>query len=137
VLCWWIVYLLLDLNQQHLGLWYQSLKVLDGVGFNATNDKLILDTDITLRGDITATNKVIGTVAGLASKATPTAISERVNSALLVDCISAAGSKSTAFGALVSIVKNTELFASAPSTLVSDFYPNSQQRNYRHNLSSK
>jgi hypothetical protein len=35
------------------------------VGFNATNDKLILDTDITLRGDITATNKVIGTVAGL------------------------------------------------------------------------
>jgi hypothetical protein len=35
-----------------------------------------------------------------------------------VDCISAAGSKSTAFGALVSIVKNTELFASAPSTLV-------------------
>jgi hypothetical protein len=39
--------------------------VLDGVGFNATNDKLILDTDITLRGDITATNKVIGTVAGL------------------------------------------------------------------------
>jgi hypothetical protein len=26
---------------------------------------LILDTDITLRGDITATNKVIGTVAGL------------------------------------------------------------------------
>jgi hypothetical protein len=33
------------------------------VGFNATNDKLILDTDITLRGDITATNKVIGTVA--------------------------------------------------------------------------
>jgi hypothetical protein len=29
------------------------------------NDKLILDTDIALRGDITATNKVIGTVAGL------------------------------------------------------------------------
>jgi hypothetical protein len=39
--------------------------VLGGVGFNATNDKLILDTDITLRSDITATNKVIGTVAGL------------------------------------------------------------------------
>jgi hypothetical protein len=38
--------------------------VLGGVGFNATNDKLILDTDITLRGDITATNKAIGTVAG-------------------------------------------------------------------------
>jgi hypothetical protein len=35
------------------------------VGFNATNDKLILDTDITLRGDITATNKAIGTIAGL------------------------------------------------------------------------
>jgi hypothetical protein len=42
-----------------------SLATLGGVGFNATNDKLILDTDITLRGDITATNKVIGTVAGL------------------------------------------------------------------------
>jgi hypothetical protein len=35
------------------------------VGFNATNDKLILDTDITLSGNITATNKVIGTVADL------------------------------------------------------------------------
>jgi hypothetical protein len=34
-----------------------------------------------------------------ASKATPTAISERVNSALLVDCTSVAESKSTAFGA--------------------------------------
>ncbi|WP_202783967.1 Ig-like domain-containing protein, partial [Bathymodiolus thermophilus thioautotrophic gill symbiont] len=44
----------------------KSIKVvLGGVGFNATNDKLILDTDITLRSDITATNKVIGTVAGL------------------------------------------------------------------------
>ncbi|VVH65538.1 Flagellar hook-length control protein FliK, partial [uncultured Gammaproteobacteria bacterium] len=44
----------------------KSIKVvLGGVGFNATNDKLILDTDITLRGDITATNKAIGTVAGL------------------------------------------------------------------------
>jgi hypothetical protein len=31
--------------------------VLGGVGFNATNDKLILDTDITLSGNITATNK--------------------------------------------------------------------------------
>jgi hypothetical protein len=38
----------------------KSIKVvLGGVGFNATNDKLILDTDITLRGDITATNKAI------------------------------------------------------------------------------
>jgi hypothetical protein len=44
-----------------------SLRVTVGVGFNATNDKLILDTDITLRGDITATNKVIGTVAGYAA----------------------------------------------------------------------
>ena len=44
----------------------KSIKVvLGGVGFNATNDKLILDTDITLRSDITATNKVIGTVADL------------------------------------------------------------------------
>jgi hypothetical protein len=39
-----------------------------------------------------------------ASKATPTAISERVNSALLVDCTSVAESKSTAFGALASTV---------------------------------
>jgi hypothetical protein len=73
---------------------------------------LFAEHNIPLRGDITATNKVIGTVAGLeytytyssqtliiskdlisvsvvfaisASKATPTAISERVNSALLVD----------------------------------------------------
>jgi hypothetical protein len=37
---------------------------------------------------------------------------------LLVDCMSAAGSKSTAFGTLVSIIKNTELFASAPSPLI-------------------
>jgi hypothetical protein len=42
----------------------KSIKVvLGGVGFNATNDKLILDTDITLSGNIAATNKVIGTVA--------------------------------------------------------------------------
>jgi hypothetical protein len=39
--------------------------VLGGVGFNSTNDKLILDTDITLSGNIAATNKVIGTVADL------------------------------------------------------------------------
>ena len=44
----------------------KSIKVvLGGVGFNATNDKLILDTDITLSGNIAATNKVIGTVADL------------------------------------------------------------------------
>jgi hypothetical protein len=29
VFCWWVVYLLLDLNQRHLGLWYQSLKILN------------------------------------------------------------------------------------------------------------
>jgi anti-anti-sigma regulatory factor len=77
--------------------------VLGGVGFNATNDKLILDTDITLSGNITAT---------------PTAISERVNSALLVDCTSVAEFKSTAFGALVSIVKNTELLLAKPQVLL-------------------
>jgi hypothetical protein len=29
VLCWWIVHRLLSLNQRHLGLWYQSLRILN------------------------------------------------------------------------------------------------------------
>jgi hypothetical protein len=45
-----------------------------------------------------------------ASKATPTAISERVNSALLVDCMSAAGSKSTAFGTFALKANESKIY---------------------------
>jgi hypothetical protein len=98
--------------------------ILTDFALKANETKIYIATFTPTLNSVTAGTISVAVVFSIsASKATPTAISDRVNSALLVDCMSAAGSKSTAFGTLVSIIKNTALKAKETKIYIATFTP--------------